>query len=245
MARAGTYDRLNRLDLLASRLKADEPMTIGALSKEFGVSSRTLSRDIAILRDRGLPIEADAGRGGGIRLHRTWGIGRLALSYQEAVELLFSVAIAERLESPWALVNLASIRRKLAASFAPAMRNRIDGLRRRIHVGLNMSARVLDSFRTPDPECMEPMFQAFLEMRTLAITYVNVEGTRTVRSIEPHHLLLKNPVWYLYAWDNGKNTIRCFRCDRIESAAIEQTKFSDRPFEDFAEAMKGTDATSV
>lgn len=245
MTRAGTYDRLNRLDLLASRLKAEEPMTVGDLSREFGVSSRTMSRDIAILRERGLPIEADPGRGGGIRLHRTWGIGRLSLSYQEAVELLFSVAIAERLDSPWALVSLSSIRRKLAASFAPGMRERIDGLRRRIHVGLNMSARVLDSFKPPESACMEPMFQAFLEMRTLAITYRDVEGQRTVRSVEPHHLLLKNPVWYLYAWDTGKDAIRCFRCDRIESATIEQNRFSDRPFEGFAEAMKGTDATPV
>lgn len=245
MARTGTYDRLNRLDLLASRLKSEEPMTVGELSKEFSVSSRTLSRDIAILRERGLPIEADSGRGGGIRLHRTWGIGRLSLSYQEAVELLFSLAIAERLDSPWALVSLSSIRRKLSASFSPAMRDRIDGLRRRIHVGLNLSARVLDSFRTPDAECMEAMFQAFLEMRTLAITYVDVDGHHTDRSIEPHHLLLKNPIWYLYAWDSDKNAVRCFRCDRIEAAAVEPTGFSDRPFEGFAEAMKGTDATPV
>src|SRR5262245_58935328 len=85
MARADTHDRLERLDRLASRLKADGLVTVAAIAAEFGVSRRTLARDLAILRDRGLPVEADRGRGGGIRLHREWGVGRLVLSYREAV----------------------------------------------------------------------------------------------------------------------------------------------------------------
>src|SRR5690606_13243396 len=124
MRRADTRDRLERLDLLASRLKAEEPMTVAGLAAEFGVSARTLFRDLAILRERGLPVEADRGRGGGVRLHRTWGIGRLTLSYREAVDLLVSLAIAEQLRSPWLIANLAPIRRKLRASFAPALRDR-------------------------------------------------------------------------------------------------------------------------
>ena len=70
MARASTHDRLHRLDLLASRLKSEEPLCVGELAREFGVSHRTLSRDIALLRERGLPIEGpvdvliDPGHGG-------------------------------------------------------------------------------------------------------------------------------------------------------------------------------------
>jgi len=91
MPRAATLPRLERLDLLASRLKSGEPITVAEIADEFGVSTRTLFRDVDILRQRGLPIEADRGRGGGIRLHRHWGVGRLALSYREAVELLVSL----------------------------------------------------------------------------------------------------------------------------------------------------------
>ncbi len=73
MSRATTLGRPQRLDLLASRLKADEAMTVPVLADEFGISARTLFRDLAILRDRGLPVEADRGRGGGVRLHPVWG----------------------------------------------------------------------------------------------------------------------------------------------------------------------------
>lgn len=237
MARENTYDRLNRLDLLASRLKADDLMTIGMLAAEFGVSRRTLSRDIAILRDRGLPIEADAGRGGGIRLHRTWGIGRLKLNYQEAIELLFSIAIAEKLEAPWVFMNSASIRRKLAASFSSTLRDRINGLRGRIHVAGTTSPKILSSFSAPQPESMVAIFQAFLEMRMLKMTYTDADENCSARNIEPHHLLLCTPVWYLYAWDNEKDAIRCFRCDRIQNASLEDASFPERPYHLFKSAI--------
>lgn len=245
MARGNTYDRLNRLDLLASRLKADDLMTISMLAAEFGVSRRTLSRDVAILRDRGLPIEADAGRGGGVRLHRTWGVGRLALNYQEAVELLFSIAIAEKLEAPWIFMNSASIRRKLAASFSPTIRHRIKGLRERIHVAGTTSPQILASFNEPQSESMAAIFRAFLEMRRIRMTYVDADGVASARTIEPHHLLLCPPIWYLYAWDSGKEAVRCFRCDRIQGAFLEDGSFLDRPYHLFESAIASMGGTAI
>lgn len=245
MARKNTYDRLQRLDLLASRLKADELMTIGRLAVEFGVSRRTLSRDIALLRDRGLPIEADVGRGGGVQLHRAWGVGRLSLNYQESIELLFSIAISEKLDAPWMFMNSTSIKRKLAASFSSNMRDRIKGLRQRIHVGGTTSPEILSKFNPPQTECMTAVFQAFLEMRKLKITYIDVDDSRSKRTIEPHHLLLCNPVWYLYAWDGEKDALRCFRCDRIQSAALEDKPFKERPYDLFESTIRSMGAATI
>ena len=69
MTRSTTLTRLERLDLLATRLKSDEPLILSDIASELDVSTRTLNRDIAILRERGLPIESDRGRGGGVRLN--------------------------------------------------------------------------------------------------------------------------------------------------------------------------------
>lgn len=242
MSRAGTIGRLERLDLVASRLKAEEPMTVAALAAEFGISPRTLFRDLAILRERGLPIEADRGRGGGVRLHRMWGIGRLTLSYREAVELLVSLAIAEQLRSPWLIANLAPVRRKLAASFAPALRERIEGLRKRILVGRGASAAVLGGFSGPRESCTEPLFRAFLEQRVLGIRYRDVEGRASERRVEPQLLLLNYPVWYVVAWDLTRGAVRSFRCDRIEMASAEEAGFALRPAATFEAALEGSEA---
>ncbi len=165
MTRASTSDRLERLDLLASRLKADEAMLLANLAVELRVSVRTLARDLSILRERGLPVETDRGRGGGVRLDRHWGVGRLSLTYREAVDLLASLAIAEQLQSPWLIANLDSIRRKLSASFSPSLKDRISGLRKRILVGRPASAMVLQGF-APAPDRGD-LLTAFLELRLL------------------------------------------------------------------------------
>ncbi len=103
-------------------------------------------------------------------------MGRLTLSYREAVDLLVSLAIAEQLRAPWLIANLAPIRRKFAASFSPALRDRIDGLRARILVGFSASAAVVECFTAPDDRCVEPLFHAFLETRRLAMAMPISQG---------------------------------------------------------------------
>lgn len=235
-------DRLTRLDLLASRLKADEQLTVGDLAEEFGVGRRTLSRDIEILRERGLPVEADRGRGGGIRLHRHWGVGRLQLSYREAIDLLVSIAIAEQLRSPWLLANLSAIRHKLAASFSPELKSRIATVRRRILIGQNASPAVLETLAPPRGEHVGALFAAFVEARVLTIRYRGGTGRRTTRTIEPQLLLLNYPVWYVVAWDRGRDAVRSFRFDRIGAATPKEDHFALRPAAVFDEAIAGIDA---
>jgi len=62
--------RVIRLDALKALLADSDATTAGDLASELGVSVRTVQRDLASLRELGMPIEADRGRGGGIRLER-------------------------------------------------------------------------------------------------------------------------------------------------------------------------------
>ncbi len=216
-------------------------MTVAGLAAEFGMSPRTLFRDIAVLRARGLPVEADRGRGGGIRLDRHWGVGRLALNYREAIELLVSLTVAERMGAPWMMANLGPVRRKLEASFSPAMRDRIRGLRARILIGKGASVPVLQGFRAPG-EAAGEVFAAFLERRVLEFGYSDAEGRGTDRRVEPQFLLLNAPVWYLVAWDIGRNAPRTFRMDRIAAAHAADGIFSLRPEAAFAAAIAGSES---
>lgn len=214
-------------------------MTVGALAAEFSVSVRTLFRDLEILRERGLPIEADRGRGGGVRLHRFWGVGRLNLDQREAVGLLVSLAIAEQLPSPWLFASMSSIRHKLAASFSPALRDRIAGLRSRILIGRSASAAVIQGFAPPSGEAIDALFAAFLDTRLFRFDYVDTAGRASSRRVEPQLLTLNYPVWYLVAWDLDREAVRSFRCDRIGNAVAGPESFRLRPPATFAAAIAG------
>jgi predicted DNA-binding transcriptional regulator YafY len=235
--RATDRSRFERLDAIAARLKDDAALTAKDLAEQLGVSLRTISRDLALLRDRGVPVEADRGRGGGLRLPRHWGVGRLSLTYREAVELLVCLAIAEQLPSPWLIANLAAVRRKLVASFAPALKDKIASLRSRILIGGSASAAVLESFSPLGAEISEALLAGFLEHRRLRLCYRDVAGKLTEREIEPQWLLLNVTVWYVMGWDHKRQAVRSFRCDRILEAHLTESPFTLRPAREFDAAI--------
>jgi len=108
MAKSETLPRIERLEHLVSRLRANEPLILRDIAKEFGISLSTINRDIALLRKRGIPVEADRGRGGGVRIGATWGVGRVALTYREAIDLLVSIASIEKMQLSMMLGNSRS-----------------------------------------------------------------------------------------------------------------------------------------
>lgn len=241
VTRSSDGARLARLDLLASRLKAEQAMSVGELAAEFGLSRRTLTRDLALLRERGLPVDADRGRGGGVRIGSTWGIGQLNLSYREAVDLLVSLAVAEQAKSPILMANLAPIRRKLAASFSRSTRGRVNQLKARLLIGEPASAAVLASYGTPSPRVVELLHQAFLMMQPIEIAYEDGSGRRTQRDIEPQYLLLNYPIWYVLAYDLTRDDLRTFRCDRLKAVRLREEKFELRPISEFRAGLEGAD----
>ena len=235
-------NRLKRIEYIAARLKSDEPLVVGDLAEEAGVSVRTLTRDIQILREQGFPVEADRGRGGGVRLHWSWGIGRVSLDYSEAVDLLVSLAIAEQMKSPLLMANLGSVRRKLMASFSPSMKHKINKLKSRILIGESASPFVLSEFSVPKAGVVGHLHQAFVMMRRIVIGYRAGGGAKTKRTIEPHFLLLSYPVWYVIAWDHLRDDARTFRCDRIQSASLLDDTFRARALSQFERTMEGIEA---
>ncbi|KAJ55020.1 transcriptional regulator [Actibacterium mucosum KCTC 23349] len=218
MTGSTTTDRLHRLDRLEALLKQDMHRTVQDMAQDLGVSTRTVSRDLELLRERGLPIDADRGRGGGVRLDRNWGVGRLNLAYADAIDLLISIEVAEQMGSALFLANLASVRRQLVASFSPERRRQIDRLKSRIIVGITASTYVQAGVTAPPKRVVQALHQAFLDQEVLAVTYQREDGAHSKRHIEPHYLLLKYPVWYVIAHDRLRNAPRTFRCDRIVTA---------------------------
>lgn len=239
MAKTRTLPRIERLELLASRLRANEPLILRSIAEEFGISLSTINRDIALLRERGIPVEADRGRGGGVRINSTWGVGRVALTYREAIDLLVSLASIEKMQLSMMLGNSKSIRAKLIGSFSKSDQAKIKTLASRIRVGPTSSPQVISTFRPEKTKVTEVIKESFLLMRQMQITYRRDDNTLSKRVIEPHYMILNHPIWYVLAWDHLRNDIRTFRCDRLESVSINNEMFKLRPFDDFEKSMKG------
>jgi predicted DNA-binding transcriptional regulator YafY len=218
-------DRVARLEALKALLADRDVTTAGELADELGVSVRTLHRDLATLRELGTPIDGDRGRGGGLRLERGWSLGRVHLNESEAMGLLLSLTIAEKIGSPLLLDDLRSVTRKVSSAFAPAQARRVTGLRRRILVGQPASEQMLASYRPPQPHIVRPLLDAFTQQRLIGITYADQHNRTTERDIEVQYLYYNLPVWYVLAWDRLRDDVRFFRIDRVDHVHHRPGKF--------------------
>lgn len=232
--------RVLRLDKLKALLTERDYTTAADLAAELGVSTRTLHRDLALLREMGVPIQGDRGTGGGLHLESGWSLGRVHLNESEALGLLLSLTIAEKVGSPLLLDDLRSITRKVAAAFAPAQARRILALRRRILIGQTASVQVLASYTSPRPAVTKELLDSFTRCRTALVRYEDRHSAVTEREIEIQFLYYNMPVWYALAWDRLRDDIRSFRIDRIQDIKALSTQFRLRPPAPFLAAGEET-----
>jgi predicted DNA-binding transcriptional regulator YafY len=227
---------VQRLDVLKVLLAEREVTTAADLATDLGVSVRTVQRDLATLRESGMPIEGDRGRGGGVRLERGWSLGRVHLNESEALGLLLSLTIAEKIGSPLLLGDVRSITRKVSRAFAPAQARRIRALRDRVLVGQPASDRVLATYAAPSVAVTAALLEAFLYQRVATIRYQAETRAVTEREIETQYLYYNVPVWYCLAWDRLREDVRFFRIDRIQRVTPMAAEFRRRDPDAFLRA---------
>ena len=235
----GTFSRIERLNQLENWLKSDEPLILRNAAEELGVSLRTVHRDLELLRELGVPVEAERGRGGGVRLPSTWGIGRISLTREETLDLLIGLSIGETAYGALQMGHAGAIRRKLLASFSHTDQRRIGALRRRIRIGATATGTVVDSFTSTPMQVGSALKKAFVLNHILSIRYRDGQAQKTTRAVEPHYLLLNPPVWYAICWDHLRGSPRTFRCDRMVEAEATDGLFDLRPWSVFESSLDG------
>ncbi len=226
MSKNSYINKKVRLDRLIGLLKSQDFWTAKELSNQLNVSQRTLMRDIKLVQEIGIPIDTSIGRGGGFRIDGRFGISRLNLNHKEIIDLLLATATIERFPSPIFLQDMASIRDKIANVFPPAQRLKIQNLRKRLYIGETASVDVLKSYSSMIKIKMDHVHEAFFNQNLLSITYRSERKEKLTRTIEPHYLVLNWPVWYILAWDQLRDDMRCFRIDRILAIKSQQEKFN-------------------
>ncbi|HSJ84580.1 MAG TPA: HTH domain-containing protein [Acidimicrobiia bacterium] len=110
--------RVERQQELIERLHSarGERIQIGELARHFGVSDRTIARDVERLRLSGVPLTVRQGRGGGISLAHSGGAIPIVFDMPEVAALMSSLAVL----GPSVSQSAASAMRKLSESLDPA-----------------------------------------------------------------------------------------------------------------------------
>ena len=223
-------DRAKRRDTLVRLMRRGGQTTVEALADRLAVSRRTVLRDLNALRERGFVIDADPGRGGGVRMDPSTVMVSAQLAADEVVALVLSVAVLRA--APWMPFSDRAERAlsKIERSLPPRRVRELRRLLRRVVVGDPAASNA--ELGTVDPRLLSTFERAFSGSTALRFDYVDRRGNRSVRLVEPDALLVRAPIWYIIAWDCDKEASRLFRMDRIKRPRqVESRRFVARPID--------------
>jgi len=211
--------RASRLLSLLILLQLRPRITAEALAAEFGVSVRTIYRDIDELSASGIPVYGDRGPGGGFQLMQGYQTRLTGLAADEAEAMLMI-----GLPGPADALGLGSAasraRGKLLAALPAGASADADRIGSRFHLD------TVDWYQASDPAPHLPAIaRAVLDQRQVTMKYQSWKATRDWL-IEPLGLVLKGASWYVAARGAGK--VRIFKVANILEQQVREEGF-ERP----------------
>lgn len=207
--------RISRLTAILTQLQTRRMLTAADLSEKFGVSKRTIYRDIKALIRAGVPVMTEEGKG--YMLLEGYRIPPVMFTERQANALI----LAEQL-----------VLKNKDASFIQDYSEAIDKIKSILRYSTQDKANLLAE-RTQYDEVihkkrnshnLSDIQNALTNYQLVKIEYVNKEESSTSRMIEPFALLSAEN-WYLIAWCRLRKEFRFFRLDRIQRLEVLPEKF--------------------
>ncbi len=210
--------RATRLVSLLLLLQMRGQLTAAELAEHFGVSVRTVHRDVESLADAGVPLEAVRGPAGGYRLAGGYRTKLTGLTADEAEALFVAPAPAAELGLGGVLANA---RLKVLAALPAELQERASRAERYFHLDTR------GWFRGEDTVPHLPTLAAATwQGRRLDARYR--EGRRVVRrTLDPLGLVLKGGAWYLVARRSAG--MRVYRVSRFATVRVRDDGFERPP----------------
>src|SRR5437870_9422939 len=194
--------KASRMVSLLLLLQTRGQLTAAELSEQLEVSVRTIYRDVESLSEAGVPIYAERGPHGGVRLVEGYRTRLTGLTTDEAEALFLS-----GLPGPAAELGLGTVvaaaRLKVLAALPPELRSRASRLVERFH--LDATGWFQASEAVPH---LATLSAAVWDAVKVEIEYERSDRSVT-RLLDPLGLVIKGGVWYLVA--RAADQIRTYR----------------------------------
>ncbi len=184
--------------------------TVQELADEFGVSRRTILRDLQELGELGVPLYSEVGPHGGYRLLRERLLPPIAFTEREAAAIFFAVQALRHYPSLPFETETSTALSKFYQYMPEDVRERIDQMKNRV------------DFITPVRQAQSPhlsvLLDAAIRQAVLQVVYES-KRQRGKREIQPIGIFTQAGLWYCLAYCFRSGSYRMFRCDRFEDVA--------------------------
>jgi predicted DNA-binding transcriptional regulator YafY len=216
-------NRFDRVTAILVQLHAKRVVPGTALAEQFGVSLRTIYRDLRTLEAAGVPIQVEAGVG--YSLADGYRLAPATFTRPEFTALLTAEKLVTRLTDDPTAQAIQAAMAKLRAVLRHPDRDYLDQLSPYLHILRSQQA-------APSLPLVSDLHQRLLDPIVLGhvvrLHYQAGSGAATVREVEPLGIYLGQH-WHLVAFCRLRQEFRDFRLDRIVGLQVLAEAFSSRP----------------
>lgn len=215
--------KIDRLLGIVLLLLKRRKMTAPALAEHFGVSVRTIYRDMQSIEAAGIPLISENGMAGGFSIMENYSLERQLFSPDDMI------AIVNALKGVSVLGDgrLQSTSQKMERMLPPDAETFFDEL----HVELSPWGDAEGNQKR-----LELLQTAVARRRCIRFSYQGGERKFTEREVEPMTLVYRGSAWYLFGYCRLKSDYRLFRISRIRNCVMQPAHFERRneKYTDFA-----------
>lgn len=219
--------RADRLFQLVQLVRGRRLTTAAFLAQRLEVSERTVYRDVADLQHQGVPIEGEAGVG--YRLGAGFELPPLMFTQNEASALVAAARMAQSWVDPALARDIETGLGKILSVLPRAARVSAEAL------ALYAPAMGMDDAIRAQLQTLREAVQARQKLR---LSYRDVSGDTSDRTVRPLGCFYWGKVWTLSTWCELRNDFRGFRVDRMVTVDTLDERFRDEPGKTLADMLR-------
>ncbi|MBL7717595.1 MAG: YafY family transcriptional regulator [Flavipsychrobacter sp.] len=211
-------NRIDRLFGILTFLQSRKYVTAEAIAEKFGMSVRTVYRDIKALNEQGVPVSFEQHKG--YFVVQGYFLPPVSFSTEEANALLLMERIVEGFADRSIQTHYTSALQKVKAVMRPSDKEKLETLTQKMHF------QMPECF-TPDFEYLSPLQNAIVARHVVLLDYKNNKSEVSQRKVEPIGLAFYAFAWHLIAWCQLRQDYRDFKVSRILKARNLELPFTN------------------
>ncbi|WP_410770776.1 helix-turn-helix transcriptional regulator [Fontibacillus sp. BL9] len=195
-------------------------MSAKELAERFEVSVKTIYRDMETLNRAGIPVTAVQGNSGGFEIMDRYKLDRHLVSPGEVSSLLAALqGVTHAMEDR----TYSDLQEKFKTLLQPADKSVLES---------GGGSLVFDFQPWGQGPAIKQkvtlLRQAVQDKQLAKLSYINQDGTESIRIVEPSALVMKGSAWYLQGYCRLRGDFRMFRLSRVTELSLLPESFTPR-----------------
>jgi predicted DNA-binding transcriptional regulator YafY len=222
-------NRIDRLLGIITTLQTKKYVSAESIAAKYGISIRTVYRDIKAIGEQGIPVSFEPNRG--YFVVQGFFLPPVSFNSNEANALLLMQTVVERFADKSIQKHYASALDKVKSVMRLAQKEQLEELQN--HIRLQTAFPGLNDF-----EYLSLIQEAIGARTILDIHYKKMNEEISRRRVEPIGLVFYAYNWHLAAWCHQRREYRDFRVSRMLKVINTHQPFSKTKHIDLNEFMK-------